>query len=157
MELPALRDRKQDIPLLANHFIHRFALQDQMGVKKLSSNACRYLMDQDWPGNVRQLENLLHRAMVISDSDMIDINDLHSLGVEHAEQTSIELDVGQNENAHKFLNEEGHLKKCDDIEKELMIFALWRCENNITKAANDIGLAKSTFYKKMKLYGIARS
>jgi len=72
MEMPPLRDRKEDVPLLVEHFLERFCKENQKPPRKFSASALRLLMDYEWPGNVRELENVVERAVVLSSSDVMD-------------------------------------------------------------------------------------
>ncbi|MFN8998046.1 MAG: nitrogen regulation protein NR(I), partial [Betaproteobacteria bacterium] len=85
LRLPALRERREDIPLLARHFLASSARELGVEAKRLSEPALKYLAALDWPGNVRQLENVVERAVVLSTADTLDTQDLPSLGSGRAE------------------------------------------------------------------------
>ena len=150
IELPPLRERKQDIPKLINHFIERFCV-DEGGVPKAMSDAAeKSLIDHDWPGNVRQLENAINRAMVMSEGNTIEIEDLSALIAQGQESQSPQTPSAPLYNAINIFAQNGHFKTAQDIEREAMELALEHYDHNITKAAKALGMAKSTFYKKMK-------
>jgi len=153
IELPALRRRKQDIPDLCHHFIERISSSEGKIPKQLSPALAQKLQSFDWPGNVRQLENAISRALVISEGNMLEVEDFNSLWsgesaagpADSAGQTTIETQTRLN-----LLGPDGSFKSVDDIEQEVMQKALAYCDGNITQAADAIGMAKSTFYKKLK-------
>lgn len=156
LKLSPLRERKIDIPLLAEHFVERYSANDPLGMKRLSSQTYTYLSQQDWPGNVRQLENSIHRAVVMSDHNTLEPKDfqfsevLQDLNInENPSNLSEETDK------HHMIKDDGQLKQLVEIEKETISHALKFTNHNVTKAAEALGIAKSTFYKKMKEYQIA--
>jgi len=148
IDLPPLRDRKSDIALLANHFIERFCADHGSSIKDISKAAYRALENHDWPGNVRELENSINRAMAISDAKTIEVNDFATL------QSSIQIPF---EHSHpplslSLLDDSGAFKTMNMIEQDAINFVLEYCNHNTTQAAKTIGIAKSTFYKKIKIY-----
>lgn len=148
IEIPALKDRKQDIPLLAHYFVERFCADHNALPKDISRQAYQMLEQYDWPGNVRELENAINRAMVISEKSILDINDFTMVPPHTKVRTS--QPVGAGFMMLSLLNEQGRFKNTQEIEHELMMRALDYHQGNITKAAQEIGMAKSTFYKKLE-------
>jgi DNA-binding NtrC family response regulator len=148
IELCALRNRKEDIPLLAPHFIERFVTGEGLPYKDISPEAHQFLMDYDWPGNVRQLENTIHRAMVISEGAVIAPNDFE---IASSPDTTLTKFAAQPSNvSSSFYDHNGAIKTMAQIEEELIQLALRHFDHNITKASQALGIAKSTFYKKIK-------
>lgn len=147
--VPPLRERTQDIIPLADYFIGRIALSDGLLAKALSKDATRYLLGHAWPGNVRELENLIHRAMVLSDHDELTRNDmmhLHETGVYSATAPlSSQADISV-----ALCLADGTFKSMADIETQVMHLALNHFDHNITRAADALNIAKSTFYRKIK-------
>ena len=95
LRLPALRERREDIPLLASHFLAKSARELGVEAKRLSDAALKYLAAQDWPGNVRQLENLCHWLTVMAPRSDVDVNDLPpELRAEQRALAGAELDRG---------------------------------------------------------------
>ena len=147
--LTPLRERKQDILPLAEHFIQRISLSDRLPTKSLTGDAKAYLTNHPWPGNVRELEGLIHRALVLSDAHEIDRNALEQIhessvaapAMEPRTTTGLTIDMRDGE---------GHFKPITAIEHEAMRAALIHFGNNITHAAAALGMAKSTFYRKIK-------
>ncbi|MCB2051055.1 MAG: sigma-54-dependent Fis family transcriptional regulator, partial [Novosphingobium sp.] len=165
IEMPPLRNRYQDIPALAAHFIERFCANEGGIPKELSPHTEEALLAYPWPGNVRQLENVINRAMVLSEGNVLDIEDLPGLALssdispttaansvfDHkAEDLSEEHFLEKDTPSIRMTGHEGHFKTLDTIEREAMAIALEHFNHNITQAAKALGMAKSTFYKKMK-------
>ncbi len=148
IELLPLRDRKQDIPALASHFIERFCVNEGGVPKDMSAATEKQLMNYDWPGNVRQLENAISRAMVVSDGNILDIEDLTGL-TSGSESRSVNNATHHHKDI-RIISSDGDFKTVDEIEQEAMQLALDHFDHNITQAAKALGMAKSTFYKKMK-------
>lgn len=148
--LPPLRERSQDIPALANHLLERFTLHQQLPSKPLSAEAMRRLQHYAWPGNVRELEHLLHRAYLMSDQDMIDELMISSI-LDSSTSPQPRQTSSANASTAGFLamhKADGSLKTLDEIEQEAMHYALAQHHQNIPKAAQALGMAKSTFYRK---------
>lgn len=149
ISLPPLRNRKQDISMLARHFMGRFSAQENRPLAILSEQAEQYLQCHEWPGNVRELENTLNRSMVMDEDGVLDINDFKKI-------IKIKQDIfpasGSDDlmlQGHPFLNDDGSFKTIDIIEQNAMRMALNHYNGNITKASAAIGMAKSTFYRKL--------
>ena len=151
IDLPPLRSRKQDIPLLTGHFIERFCAIEGGVLKDLSDAAEKKLVNHEWPGNVRQLENIINRAMVVSDHNVLDMADFTTLlsDTEQIETPSPDSPV-QNAQNIRVISDDGRFKTTHDIEREAVELALDYFDQNVTQAAKALGMAKSTFYKKMK-------
>ena len=145
IHMPALRERKQDILPLVEYFLHRFALQDGLPLKPLAADARHYLIEYAWPGNMRELEGLIHRALVLTEGDIITralLKQIHEADME----TAIPI-IGPHV-ALKKLN--GLPKTMAEIEAEAMQKTLEAYDGNITRAAEALAIAKSTFYRKIK-------
>ena len=139
IQLPPLRDRRNDIPLLARHFFNLFASEQNISAQRFSPEAMRQLLNYDWPGNVRELENSIEHATVIAKDKYIEVSDL-PIAVKHME-TKATTDSNRtiSENERKLLKEV--LEECDWNKKE---------------AAIRLGISRSTLYDKLKKYQIAR-
>ncbi len=152
IEIPPLRQRREDIITLANHFIERFAVSNAAMPKTLSNEAQRNLETFNWPGNVRQLENTINRAIVMSDSNILDYADFSTiLNAEQAQasqkkSTSTPKEISGSIN---LISANGEFKSMQDIESEAIKMALKYFEHNVTRSAKALGIAKSTFYKKI--------
>ena len=143
--MPALRGRKQDILPLAEYFLQRFSSQDGLPLKPLTADARNYLLDYAWPGNMRELEGLIHRALVLSEEPTITralLKQIHDADMEAA--TPI---IGP----HIALKKpNGLAKTMAEIETEAMQKTLEAYDGNITRAAEALAMAKSTFYRRMQ-------
>jgi DNA-binding NtrC family response regulator len=134
LDMPPLRIRKDDIPLLAAHFLNRFSQETKKPVDKISREAMDEIMLYEWPGNVRELENAIERAVVIGKSRSIMPEDLPLFRSDH-----------------KGLPMSASLK---EIEKSHIDRTLHENKWNISRSAKILGIDRSTLYKKIKLYGI---
>ena len=149
IELPSLRNRRNDIPALSSHFIERFCSNEGGIPKDISQSTIQNLTSYEWPGNVRQLENIINRAMVMSEGNVLEIDNLDGLGAPPENSQSVNLPSHPQQ--INILTHDNEFKTVDDIEQEAMQLALKHFDQNITKASKALGMAKSTFYKKMKV------
>ena len=152
-ELPPLRQRKQDISMLSDHFIERFCARENMIPKYLSEQSVKKLQGHHWNGNVRELENTINRALVLADDSAIKPDDIILQGSEHpTEPKTLKTEPSENSNQQhiSLLHYDGRYKTIDEIEQEVMHIVLERKEGNVTQTAKALGIAKSTFYKKMQ-------
>ena len=144
LEVPPLRDRIEDIPLLASRFIREFSLKESKREKHIAEDALAVLMEHTWPGNVRELKNIMERLAITSPSDTITAEDIPPLSKEnHRFQSS-----GFSVDGGSFRGAKGVFEK-DYIAKKL-------AENkwNVKKTAEAIGLERSNLHKKIKAYGL---
>jgi two-component system response regulator AtoC len=145
VSLPPLRDRREDIPLLAEHLVARHAGR---GRPALSAEALEKLAAYSFPGNVRELENILERALIYRDGQVIraaDI-DLHEQGGPQARQTAADKSAQAEDAA------EGSAATLDAIERRAISAVLDRCGGNRTKAAELLGVSRRTILNKIKQY-----
>ncbi|MFO7801571.1 MAG: sigma-54 dependent transcriptional regulator [Desulfovermiculus sp.] len=134
--LPPLRQRKEDIPLLADHFRLRFAQETNKEVDAISRAALDEMMLYEWPGNVRELENAIERAVVVGKSRSIQPHDLPIFT-----QTQ---------------SKEQKSKNLRELEKEHIASVLEQTSGNIKKSAEILGIDRSTLYHKLKRYGLSK-
>ncbi|MEW6531744.1 MAG: sigma 54-interacting transcriptional regulator [Thermodesulfobacteriota bacterium] len=137
--LPPLRDRSNDILLLANHFLSRFALQQSKDVQEISPEAIRTIVDYSWPGNVRELENSIEHAVVLAKANRIEAADLPN-ALRKAAATE------QPTNSSLML----------DTERALLERVLVECNWNKKRAARRLGVGRTTLYAKLKKYHIVK-
>lgn len=135
LEIPPLRKRKEDIPLLAEHFIEHFNLIQHKNVSGFTAGAYSLLMAHDWPGNVRELENVVERAFVLCRSKLIG---QEHLPVELTGTSSVDVDSGRMEAVIR------------SAEEQSIRAALKRNSFNRVATARDLGIHKTTLYRKMK-------
>jgi DNA-binding NtrC family response regulator len=137
IELPPLRDRKEDIPLLVKHFIERFNPEMKKEIHGVSEKALRIFIGYSWPGNVRELENVIQRAMTLSGHEMIQPEDLPSALVQETDENIID----------KSLREKYTIMQ---LENEYIKRVLMEVGGNKSKAAEILGLDRKTLYRKLQ-------
>jgi len=142
IRIPPLRERREDVPLLARHFLERLTHELGKDIQDISEGALRLLMDYNWPGNVRELENSMERAMVTCKNHVL------------------------TEECFAFLAMNGMAGKIwapppgmslQDMEKVLITATLQRTNDNIKESAGILGIDRSTLYEKIKRYEIPRA
>ena len=152
IRIPLLKERKDDIPLLAYHFLKKYGQEMKKKIKSISVEAMNMLIDHTWPGNVRQLENVIERAIVMAEGDTITTEQLPFVvrsEVAHPDtfipKTSEEL-----KEAKRRLRESA----VGNVEKSFILDALTRNDWNITRSAKEVGMQRSNFQALMKKYNI---
>ena len=149
--LAPLRHRTGDIPLLAQHFIERFAPKCGRDVKGLSEEAHRRLREYRWPGNIRELQNTIERAVILSKSDLIEAENILFSNLSSFDEAEGEFDAGD-EAAEEAFRE----VTIEDLEREHILSTLDAMEWNKTRAAQILGIERSTLDRKLKRYGVSR-
>jgi DNA-binding NtrC family response regulator len=144
IELPPLRSRREDIPLLAAHFLKRYSDENGLLLRSLSSDAIRALVDYDWPGNVRELENVIERGVVLSSGPTINSDLLPGHLTGRSYSSSL---LEHNPNASLF-------DIIEDIERRIIVDKLERCNWNQTDAAEQFRIPLSTLNQKIKRLNI---
>lgn len=143
IELPPLRQRREDIKELTSHFIDLFCASHQSASKTLSDDAIEKLKRYGWPGNVRELENIINRTMALCEADTIQPDDL-LFGEDRMFEESVATP-----NMIRTTLEDGGFKSFKMLEQEIVTQALEYHGHNISKTARILGIAKSTLYAKM--------
>jgi DNA-binding NtrC family response regulator len=136
LHLPQLRERREDIPLLCHHFLQKFNLKEGKKITKFSSNAMQALMDYDWPGNVRQLENAVSHAVILCKGEII-----------------------RQKHLPRFLRdvtEEVVTASLAENERRLVLRALLEAGWNKHEAARRLGISRSTLYGKIRRFGLEK-
>jgi two-component system, NtrC family, response regulator HydG len=133
IDLPPLRERREDIPLLVNHFLNKFCMATSRPVPRLSAEALDLLVRHDWPGNVRELENAVERALVVGRGNEIKASDF-SFPFQNAEP--------------------GTGRTLDDIERAHIERVLRETQHNLSRAARVLDIDRTTLYNKLKRYGL---
>jgi DNA-binding NtrC family response regulator len=146
LHIPPLRERPSDIPTLAQHFVDHYAALNESGDKRLSESAMARLMDHAWRGNVRELENAMHRAVLLTPGALIDADDV-----------SIETrQVGPVANAASARGELGMAslvgRRVEDVEQALILETLQHCLGNRTHAATILGISIRALRNKLRDY-----
>ncbi|MCI0444779.1 sigma-54 dependent transcriptional regulator [bacterium] len=143
IHIPPLRQRKKDIPLLAEHFVEQFSRELKRGKLKLSVSATRKLMEYSWPGNVRELQNCLERAVILADGNVVQEKDI--LTQSGAASGSIA----------DYLDLEGPLSEvrkraADEAEKQAILKSWQNSAQNVERAAIELGISSKTLAAKLK-------
>ncbi|MEZ0224863.1 MAG: sigma-54-dependent transcriptional regulator [Alphaproteobacteria bacterium] len=149
IHIPPLRERREDVPELTRHFIEYFAARESRPLKNISSAALDLLMKNRWSGNVRELENTIHRAFILSEGDTLAEEDLSIAAMTLAGNSS-NGNAAVPAHCLQLLRPNGHLVTMEEIEEAAMEFSLNHNNHNITEAAHALGIAKSTFYRKLQ-------
>ncbi len=144
VELPPLRARREDIPLLVNHFLDFYAKENDLSPRRLSADALRALVDYEWPGNVRELENSIERGVVLSSGPVIGSELLPGHITGRSFQDAL---LEHNPNASLF-------DILEDIERRIIVEKLERCNWNQTDAAEQFHIPLSTLNQKIKRLNI---
>lgn len=165
--VPPLRERTEDIPALVEHFIARFNAQEKMSVSGLTSETLTMLGQQPWEGNVRQLENAIFRAMILSDGNQLRPSDFPQISgltpamaqaVEATDAGPLDRLVPANESDEdgsvSVLDREGHLRTLEDIERDLIAFAIETYHGHMSEVARRLGIGRSTLYRKVREHAL---
>ncbi len=137
IQLPPLRNRKDDIPLLTDHFMRMYSRKYNKPAKQISQDALEKLVSYNWPGNVRELQHTIERGMILSESDTISSGEFNLASAE-PESGSIPLNSYQLEEA----------------EKLLIIKAVGKHDGNLTRAAKELGITRAALYRRLEKYGL---
>ncbi|MFI4976176.1 MAG: sigma-54-dependent transcriptional regulator [Caulobacterales bacterium] len=173
IEAPALRDRREDIPALVEAFVRRFNLEEGKRVVGASAETLACLTGFDWPGNVRQLENAVYRAIILADAPYLQPHDFPTIsGVKmppmappantapalssaNLAPTAAELAADMPKDAPvRILDERGHLRTLEDIEHDLIQLAIEIYAGHMTEVARRLGIGRSTLYRKVREQGL---
>ena len=139
VRLPDLRDRREDIPLLVNHFLQKFSQQHAEMMRRFASEAMRVLMTHSWPGNVRELENAVEHALTMGGGEVLTLDDLPS-SVTSPERDIVEEAVLDN-------------LPLADVERRYIIKVLEKMGGHQIKTAQILGIDRRTLYRRLRQYG----
>ena len=137
IHLPPLRKRFEDIPLLVDHFINIYCKKYNKSMKKISTQALSKLTQYHWPGNIRELQHMIERVVIMSDSEMLHPEDFYFSSKDVKDEESV-ID-----NYH-----------LEEAEKMLIIKAISLHGGNLTKAAKELGLTRASLYRRLEKYGL---
>jgi transcriptional regulator with PAS, ATPase and Fis domain len=149
IQIPPLRDRTEDIPLLIDHFIRNYNFQFRKHVEGITPEGLKLLMNYSWPGNVRELKNAIERAMILADHDQIDVTHLPIRIADPTAAEPLSRPVGDE---LVTLPPEG--AGLEEIEKELVQQALQLANGNKTKAAKLLKISRDTLRYKVKKHNL---
>ncbi|KUG26780.1 two component, sigma54 specific, transcriptional regulator, fis family [hydrocarbon metagenome] len=146
--IPPLRDRRGDIIILMDHFINKFNAKLGKQVKGFTKNALKYLYDYDWPGNIRELENLVERCIILTDQEEIDHSLLPSQMINKNESAAL-----SSNNAPLF-GEDSPVIPFERLKEEAIKHAIQVTSGNIVEAAKKLNIGRATLYRLMDKYKI---
>lgn len=139
--IPPLRERPEDIPILANHFLKKFAAITGKTILAISADTLQTLMKYDFPGNVRELENAIESAVLVETTDLLQRRSLPL----HLLQAMPQTDAGEPTDTDVIL-------PLDEVERRTIQHALEVIDNNVSRAARALGIDRSTLHRKLKKY-----
>ncbi len=137
IHLPPLRKRNEDIPLLVDHFINIYCKKYNKSIKKISAQALSKLTQYHWPGNIRELQHMIERVVIMSDSEMLHPEDFYFSSKDVKDEEAVF------DNYH-----------LEEAEKMLIIKAISLHGGNLTKAAKELGLTRASLYRRLEKYGL---
>lgn len=181
--VPPLRERMSDIASLVEHFIAKLGAEAARKVRSISPDALALLKSHDWPGNIRQLENAIYRAIVLAETTQLEREDFpqilsqtagrsetaDTIGTAQTMQAPIHVDAplvltsqqiapsALMPASDRFLTAEGEIAAISEIERDLIAFALERHNGHMSQIARALGIGRSTLYRKLKEYGLEES
>ena len=138
IRLPALRERLEDIPLLADHFVKQYSAKYRKPAKKITASTVKKLQKYHWPGNIRELQHAIERAVIMSDDTSLMPEDFFFLNQRP------EAEVSNSED----------LFNLDEVERSVIQKAIDRHDGNISKAAKELGLTRASLYRRLEKHGI---
>ncbi len=174
MTVPALRARRDDIPELARAFLARFSAEEGKRIRGLSAEALALITRYDWPGNVRQLENAVFRAVVLSDGDELTVAEFPQIASQvdgfdvrippvpqpapmlpapQPQREIVRVEV-RDPNAINLVDPDGDMRRLEDIEAEIIRFALQHYRGHMSEVSRRLGIGRSTLYRKLKDLGL---
>ncbi|MGL3107372.1 sigma-54-dependent transcriptional regulator [Bradyrhizobium sp. BR 1432] len=175
LTIPSLRARREDIPHLLRHFLARFAAEENRPITRISGEAVAHLAQLDWPGNIRQLENAVYRAVVMSDGDQLGLGDFPLLASQPHPAADIPTAplllepiaapslVSGNEipiaplpsaGALSMLTASGDVRPLEDMENEIIRFAISHYRGQMSEVARRLKIGRSTLYRKLDEAGV---
>ena len=153
--IPPLRDRAQDIPALARHLLARIALQPGLRQLGITDDALALLVDYDWPGNVRQLQNALFRAAVLCEGDALTRADFPQIATLNARRArSPQPQHMSTSGGVTLFHPDGNLRALHEIEADVIRLAIGHYRGRMTEVARRLGIGRSTLYRKLSELGI---
>ena len=173
VDMPSLRERRDDIPALVDHFVTRFNASEGTKVGGVADDTLKMLYAFDWPGNVRQLENAVFRAVVLCESDQLQPQDFPQISGQMPDISSLPAapvaanavptapmaanDVGAGEVASSpvsITDVHGELRSLTDIEHDILQYAIDFYEGHMSEVSRRLGIGRSTLYRKVREYDL---
>ncbi len=141
LRLPSLRERREDIPELTRHFLHEASQKMKMSVPEISPDSMEWLVRFPFPGNIRQLKNMVERALITCRDGRIEVSDFESAGSGNT------LISSENRSGEAGL---------ELLEKNAILTAIENCNGNLSRAAMNLGISRQALYRRMEKYGIRK-
>jgi DNA-binding NtrC family response regulator len=179
VEAPPLRERKEDVPTLVQRFVARFNAEEGRNVRGASQATMQMLLDFDWPGNVRQLENAVFRAVILCEGDLLQPEDFPQISGlkplmaandaapfeapaaanDHFAQAHVSFSAAVTEASDApqpitVFDSDGHLRQLEQIERDLIELAIDHYSGHMSEVARRLGIGRSTLYRKLREYGL---
>ena len=173
VDVPSLRERREDIPALVSHFISRFNASENRDVETASEETLQMLCAFDWPGNVRQLENAVFRAVILCEGDTLQPHDFPQISGIMPEMVDLppvpkrvppanDLPAADSEPRAEVMaapaspvtikDEEGELRPLTDIERDIIEYAIDFYQGHMSEVSRRLGIGRSTLYRKIREY-----
>jgi DNA-binding NtrC family response regulator len=138
IEVPPLRERFEDIPILANFYLKHYSAKYEKSVAKISDGALARMHKHAWPGNIRELQHSIERAVILSNSNVLQPEDFNFTSAANKEESQLSLEQ----------------YNLEEVEKLLIRKVLKKYNGNITQAATELGLTRSSLYRRLEKYGL---
>jgi len=151
LTLPTLRERLEDIPHLTHYLIESFAFENGMRPKQIAPDALKLFQNYDWPGNIRELKNIVERLIIMVPSPIVTSGDIEALGIFRSSQIS---GAGPSSKGYDYFNRKTLKDARDAFEKDFIIKKLEENNWNISKTSEAIAIERSNLHKKIKAYDI---
>jgi DNA-binding NtrC family response regulator len=169
--MPSLRERRDDIPALVEHFVGRFNASEGAKVTNVADDTMKMLYAFDWPGNVRQLENAVFRAVVLCEGEQLrpqdfpqisgQMPDLESLpaapSVAHAPGAALPVPANAmvaGDGPVPIMDPDGELRPLQDIERDILQYAIDYYQGHMSEVSRRLGIGRSTLYRKVREYDL---
>ena len=146
LEIPSLKQRREDVPLLSHHFLQLFAKRNNKEIRGFTPQAMDHLIRYDWPGNVRELMNAIERAIVLSRSDYLSEKDFQIIAEPESTNNNKAADISS-------INIDG-TASLEEVEKATILKTIEATKGNKSEAARRLGITRKTLHKKLKIYGL---
>ena len=172
VEAPSLRARREDVPSLVDHFVRRFNVEEGKRVVGATPETIQMLQAFDWPGNVRQLENAVYRAIVLCDGPYLQPHDFPAISgiaapvVDYEPTATFDASApapvhmaassapSTHEGPVRIVDEKGHLRTLEEIERDLIQHAIEIYAGHMSEVARRLGIGRSTLYRKVREQGL---
>ncbi|HPF23324.1 MAG TPA: sigma-54 dependent transcriptional regulator, partial [Hyphomonas sp.] len=169
IDMPSLRERRDDIPALVEHFVQRFNASEGSKVTGVADETMKMLYAFDWPGNVRQLENAVFRAVVLCEGDVLRPQDFPQISGQMPDLAALPKppaanavplapasanDHGASEGPVAIMDADGELRPLQDIERDILQYAIDYYQGHMSEVSRRLGIGRSTLYRKVREYDL---